>query len=194
MSSHPSKPFDDHLVVRVDAGTDVNCMNEVTYKVHFPEVKLSVCPQEIQNFRNLIADISIQGQFQAYLQFKGKKYENTLIVTNANDCPNLLSHDATFRMSALKPCYPKSMLVDGEEMSTFSGPSNMFQILNELQNQQKVNNQSENPVQYVSFRTTTPLKVHQDQQRLQRAPKKIFHQPPSWCFLSKLLNRVDPQH
>ena len=73
VSSHPSKSFDDHLVVRVDTGADVNCMNEVTYKALVPEVKHSVCPHEIQNFRNSIADISIPGQFHAHLQFKGKK-------------------------------------------------------------------------------------------------------------------------
>ena len=94
---HPSRPYDDHLVIRVDTGADVNCINEISYQALFLEVKLSVCPHEIQNFGNSIADISILGQFCAYLQFKGKKYENTFIVTNANDCPNLLSHEATFR-------------------------------------------------------------------------------------------------
>ena len=120
-------------------------------------MKLSVCLHEIQNFENLITDILILEQFPDYLQFKGKKYKNTFIVINANDCPNLLSHDATFRMGVLKPCYPRSMLVDGEniphfnkmssgKMSTYSGPSNVFQILNELQNQQLANNWSKNPV------------------------------------------------
>ena len=52
VASHPSRLYDDHLVVRVDTGADVNCMNEITYKELFPEVKLSVCPDEIQNFRN----------------------------------------------------------------------------------------------------------------------------------------------
>ena len=89
----------------------MNCMNENTFKAHFPEVKLSWCPHEIQNFGNLIADIMILGQFHAYLLFRGRKYEHTFIVTNANDFPILLSHDATFRMGVLKPCYPKSMLV-----------------------------------------------------------------------------------
>ena len=169
VSSHPSRSFDDHLVVRVDTGADVNCMNETTCKVLFPEVKLSVCPHEKQNFRNSVGDISIPGQFHTYLQFKRKKYENNFIITNANDCPNLLSHDANFRMGILKPCYPRSMLLDGEnvphfkkmsssKMSALSGPSNVFQILNELQNKQKATNWSENPVQPISFRTTTPSK------------------------------------
>ena len=64
----PRGPYKDHLVVRVDTGADVNCMNEKTFRKLFPKVKLSVCPYEIQNFGNLIADISILGQFRTYLQ------------------------------------------------------------------------------------------------------------------------------
>ena len=82
-------------------------MNEKTFNELYPEVELSVCPHEIQNFRNSIADISIPGQFCTYLEFRGEKYLNTFIVTNANDCPNLLSYDATFRMGVLFPNYPE---------------------------------------------------------------------------------------
>ena len=70
--------------VRVDTGADVNCMDEKTFNELFPEIQLSVCPHEIQNFRNSVADISIQGQFCTYLKFRGEKYLNTFIVTNAN--------------------------------------------------------------------------------------------------------------
>ena len=77
----PRGPYKDHLVVRVDTGADVNCMNEKTFRRLFPKVKLSVCPYEIQNFGNFIADISILGQFHTYLQFRGEKYLNTFIVT-----------------------------------------------------------------------------------------------------------------
>ena len=59
----PRGPYKHHLVVRVDTGADVNCMNEKTFKKLFPKVKLSVCPHEIQNFGNSVADISILGQF-----------------------------------------------------------------------------------------------------------------------------------
>ena len=94
----PRGPYKHHLVVRVDTGADVNCMNEKTFRRIFPKVKLSVCPHKIQNFGNSVADIFILGQFCTYLQFRRDKYLNTFIVTNANDCPNLLSHGATFRM------------------------------------------------------------------------------------------------
>ena len=121
-------PYKDHLVVRVDTGADVNCMNEKTFRRLFPKVKLSVCPYEIQNFGNSTADISILGRFRTYLQFRGEKYLNTFIVTNANDCPNLLSHGATFRMGVLLPNYLEENVVKGE---TGMLP-NVFQILQDL--------------------------------------------------------------
>ena len=103
-------------------------MNEKTFRRLFPKVKLSVCPYEIQNFGNSTADISILGQFRTYLQFRGEKYLNTFIVTNANDCPNLLSHGATFRMGVLLPNYPEENVVKGETGTL----SNVFQILQDL--------------------------------------------------------------
>ena len=139
----PRGPYKHHLVVRVDTGADVNCMNEKTFKKLFPKVKLSVCPHEIHNFGNSIADISILGQFCTYLQFRGEKYLNTFLVTNANDCPNLLSHGATFRMGVLLPNYTEENVVKstcGENVPNFkyststhtSTSSNVFQILQDL--------------------------------------------------------------
>ena len=130
-------PYKHHLVVRVDTGADVNCMNEKTFRRLFPKVKLDVCPYEIQNFGNSTADISILGQFQTYVQFRGKKYLNTFIVTNANDCPNLLSHGATFRMGVLLPNYLEENVVKGDKEPNFkigapTSTSNVFQILQDL--------------------------------------------------------------
>ena len=126
-----------HLVVRVDTGADVNCMNEKTFRRLFPKVKLDVCPYEIQNFGNSTADISILSQFQTYLQFRGKKYLDTFIVTNANDCPNLLSHGATFRMGVLIPNYLEENVVKGDKVPNFkigtpTSASNVFQFLQDL--------------------------------------------------------------
>ena len=144
----PRGPYKHHLVVRVDTGADVNCMNEKTFKKPFPKVKLSVCPHEIQNFGNSVADISILGQFRTYLQFRGEKYLNTFIVTNANECPNLLSHGATFRMGVLLPNYLEENVVKGENVPNFkfntstgttTGTSNVFQILQDLQLKQYQN-------------------------------------------------------
>ena len=137
--------YKNHLIVRVDTRADVNCMNETTFRRLFPKVQLDVCPYEIQNFGNSTADISILGQFQTYLQFKGKKYLNTFIVTNANDCPNLLSHGATFRMGVLKPNYPRENVVKGDEVPNFkigksTCTSNVFQILQDLRLKQHLGN------------------------------------------------------
>ena len=100
-------------------------------------MKLSVCPHEIQNFGNSVADISKLGQFHTYLQFRGEKYLNTFIVTNTNDCPNLLSHGATFKMGVLLPNYPEENVVKGENVPNFKintvTSSNVFQILQDLQ-------------------------------------------------------------
>ena len=91
-------------------------MNEKTFNELFPEVELAACPHEIQNFRNSIADISILGQFHTYLEFRGEKCLNTFIVTNVNDCPNLLSYGANFRMGVLLPNYPEENIVKGENV------------------------------------------------------------------------------
>ena len=144
---HPKFPIDvdprglykHHLVVRVDTGADVNCMNEKNFKKLFPKVKLSVCPHKIQNFGNSIGDISILGQFCTYLRFRGEKYLNTFIVTNTKDCPNLLSYGATFRMGVLLPNYPEENVVRGENVPNFkinisegTSASNVFQILQDI--------------------------------------------------------------
>ena len=67
IATHPKGPYKHHLVVRVDTGADVYCMNEKTFNELFPEVELSVYPHKIQNFGNSVADISILGQFHTYL-------------------------------------------------------------------------------------------------------------------------------
>ena len=45
IASHPSGPYNHHIIVIVDTGADVNCMKNDTFKELFPEVKLSVCPR-----------------------------------------------------------------------------------------------------------------------------------------------------
>ena len=166
IATHPKGPYRHHLVVRVDTGGDVNCMNEKTFNELFPEVELSVCPHEIQNFRNSIADISILGQFHTYLEFRGEKYLNTFIVTNVNDCPNLLSYGATFRMGVLLPNYPEENIVKGENVPNFkvnTGTSNVFQILQDLRLKQYQQQYHSNTVPSTSkmFHTTNTAQITQ---------------------------------
>ena len=150
---NPRGPYKDHLVVRVDTGADVNCMNEKTFRRLFPKVKLSVCTHEIQNFGNSTADISILGQFHAYLQFRGEKYLTNFIVTNADNCPNLLSHGATFRMGVLLPNYPEENVVKGETGTL----SNVFQILQDLCLKQCQETNSDSSRSRVSQTSTTDM-------------------------------------
>ena len=164
---NPRGPYKDHLVVRVDTGADVNCMNEKTFRRLFPKVKLSVCPYEIQNFGNSIVDISILGQFCTYLQFRGEKYLNTFIVTNANDCSNLLSHGATFRMGVLLPNYPEENVVKGKNVPNFKfgasagtstgTSSNVFQILQDLWLKQYQETSSDSSKSSTSQTSTTDM-------------------------------------
>ena len=165
IATHPKGPYKHHSVVRVDTGADVNCMNEKTFNKLFPEVELSVCPQEIQNFRNSVTDISKLGQFRTYLEFRGKKYLNTFIVTNANDCPNLLSYGATFRMGVLLPNHPEENIVKGENVPNFTstGTSNVFQILQDLRLKQYQNQCHLNTMLSTSktFQTTNKTQIKQ---------------------------------
>ena len=124
-------------------------MNEKTFRRLFPKVELSVCPHNIQNFGNSTADIYILGQFRTYLQFRGRKYLNTLIVTNANDCPNILSHGTTFRMGVLVPNYPEENVVKQGDKET--GTLNVFQILQDLRMKQYQGNSE--PKAYQPSRT-----------------------------------------
>ena len=104
------------------------------------------------------------------------------IVTNANDCPNLLSYGATFRMGVLILNYPKDIMVKGENVPQFSkrsgdkmrngtmngtsnGTSNVFQILGDIWKQPlAVQSQYDSstiptiPELASSFRTITPSK------------------------------------
>ena len=139
ITTHPKGPYKHHLVVRVDTGADVNCMNEKTFNELFPEVERSVCLHKIQNFGNSVADIFNTGTVPYYLQFRGEKYLNIFIVTNANGCPNLLSYGATFRVGVLFPNYPEQNIVRGENVPNFKvntsegTSSNVFQILQDVQ-------------------------------------------------------------
>ena len=199
IAKHPKEPYKHHIVVRVDTGADVNCMNEKTFNELFPEVQLSVYPHEIQNFRNSIADISILGQFCTYLEFRGEKYLNTFIVTNANDCPNLLSYGATFRMGVLLPNYPEENIVKGENVPNFKmntgtsdGTSNIFQILQDLQQKQYQYNSNTVPnmvhtmnIAHMAqmetpFRTTIPSTPATTAMTIKQVDPVHVHKNTSW--------------
>ena len=97
---------------------------------------------------------------------------NTFIVTNANDCLNVLSHGATFRMGVLLPNYLEENVVKscGENVPNFKcntstgtstgTSSNVFQILQDLQLKQYQENhsaslQNESRTSHTSTHSTT---------------------------------------
>ena len=170
---NPRGTYKHHLEVSIDTGADVNCMNEKTFKKLFPEVDLSVCPHSIQNFGNSTADVYILGQFRVYLKFRGRKYLNTFIVTNANDCPNILSHGAIFRMGILVPNYPEENMVTVRDMET--GTSNVFQVLQDLRMQQYQGNSEprmHRPGTTVTTTTTRQLKASKTPKSHETASQK----------------------
>ena len=170
---NPRGTYKHHLEVSIDTGADVNCMNEKTFKKLFPEVDLSVCPHSIQNFGNSTADIYILGQFCVYLKFRGQKYLNTFIVTNANDCPNILSHGAIFRMGILVPNYPEENMVKVRDMET--GTSNVFQVLQDLRMQQYQGNsepRTHRPSTTSPTTTTRQLKASKTPKSCETASQK----------------------
>ena len=170
---NPRGTYKHHLEVSIDTGADVNCMNEKTFKKLFPEVDLSVCPHSIQNFGNSTADVYILGQFRVYLKFRGRKYLNTFIVTNANDCPNILSHGAIFRMGILVPNYPEENMVNVRDMET--GTSNVFQVLQDLRMQQyqgKSEPRTHRPGTTATTTTTRQLKASKTPKSYETASQK----------------------
>ena len=170
---NPRGTYKHHLEVSIDTGADVNCMNEKTFKKLFPEVDLSVCPHSIQNFGNSTADVYILGQFHVYLKFRGRKYLNTFIVTNANDCPNILSHGAIFRMGILVPNYPEENMVNVRDMET--GTSNVFQVLQDLRMQQYQGNsepRTHRPGTTFTTTTTRQLKASKTPKSYETASQK----------------------
>ena len=170
---NPRGTYKHHLEVSIDTGADVNCMNEKTFKKLFPEVDLSVCPHSIQNFGNSTADVYILGQFRVYLKFRGQKYLNTFIVTNANDCPNILSHGAIFRMGILVPNYPEENMVNVRDMET--GTSNVFQFLQDLRMQQYQGNsepRTHRPGTTATTTTTRQLKASETPKSYETASQK----------------------
>ena len=171
----PRGSYKHHLEVSIDTGADVNCMNEKTFKKLFPEVELSVCPHSIQNFGNSTADVYILGQFRTYLQFRGKKYLNIFIVTNANDCPNILSHGAIFRMGILVPNYLEENMVKLEDMET--GTPNVFQALQDLRMKQYQGNsepKAQRPSTTFMTSTTKPKTPKSHETASQKAGMAIY--------------------
>ena len=68
------------------------------------------------------------------LVVQGTKVSKHFHCHQANDCPNILSHGAIFRIGILVPNYPEENMVEPGDKET--GKSNVFQILRDLRHKQ----------------------------------------------------------
>ena len=65
------KTLDNQVIMRVDTGADVSYMGYHSFRTLFPKVQLKACPQMMQNYANSPANDQLQGEFQAFLEFRG---------------------------------------------------------------------------------------------------------------------------
>ena len=142
-------------------------------------------------------------QFCTYLQFRGEKYLNTFIVTNANECPNLLFHGATFRMGVLLPNDPEENIVKGENVPNFTSTgtsegtsSNVFQILQDLWLKQYQNQCHSNTMPSTSkmFQTTNKTQMEQMEQMAQPVASFRTTTPSTAMTGATTTKQVNPVH
>ena len=138
----PRGPYKHHLVVRVDTGADVNCMNEKTFKKLFPKMKLSV-PMRYR---------TLETQSQTFLYWdsftltcsSGEKSTCTLLLSPMPMTAPIYSamEQPSEWVYYYQTNYPEENVVKGENVpnfkfnrstSTSTGTSsNVFQILQDL--------------------------------------------------------------
>ena len=90
-------------MLKVDMGSNINCICLGTFKRLFPHQQLTKSTLLLENYGN--SPVSIIGKFKAFIQWKGKVFHQEFHVTNANSSPNLLSRDASFQMEVLQTCF-----------------------------------------------------------------------------------------
>ena len=95
--------IDQKVILKVDTGSDVNAINQRTFKQLFPDVELGPSKVILQNFDNTY--IQPLGSFKCFLRWKSKKYRIDMEVMGSDSTPNVLSRETTFIMKILKPCF-----------------------------------------------------------------------------------------
>ena len=92
------------VLLKADAGADVNLMNRKTFNQLFGEAKvLQPTPIRMENYGNTA--VKVLGMFHAFLRWKDKVYKQLFYMTDCDRSPNLLSRDACYTLGVLKPCY-----------------------------------------------------------------------------------------
>ena len=88
------KDLNGKNMLKVDMGSDINCISLGTFQRLFPHQPLTKSTLLLENYGN--SPVSIIGKFKAFIHWKGKIFCQEFHVTNANSSPNLLSRDASF--------------------------------------------------------------------------------------------------
>ena len=102
------KNLNQKIMLKVDTGSNINCISLGTFHRLFPHQQLSKSMLLLENYGN--SPVSIIGKFKAFIQWKGKVFHQDFHVTNANSSPNLLSRDVSFQMGSITDlfhCYWK---------------------------------------------------------------------------------------
>ena len=97
------KDLNQKIMLKVDTGSDINCISLGTFQRLFPHQQLTKSTLLLENYGN--SPVSIIGKFKAFIQWKGKVFHQEFHVMNANSSPNLLSRDASFEMEVLQTCF-----------------------------------------------------------------------------------------
>ena len=81
------------VLVKADAGADVNLMNRQTFDQLFGKAKdmLQPTPIRMENYGNTA--VKVLGMFHVFLRWKDKVYKQLFYVTDCDRSPNLLSRD-----------------------------------------------------------------------------------------------------
>ena len=108
------KDLDQKILLKVDTGSNINCISLGTFQRLFPNQQLDRAMLKLENYSNSL--VSIIGRFKAFIQWKGKIFHQGFHVINANYSLNLLSRDASFRMEVLQTCFT----VTGKELPHLS--------------------------------------------------------------------------
>ena len=97
-------------MLKVDTGSDINCISLGTFQRLFPNKQLNRSTLLLEDYGN--SPVSIIGGFAVFIRWKGKVFHQEFHVTNAGSSPNLLSRYACFRLEVLQTCFA----VTGKEL------------------------------------------------------------------------------
>ena len=97
------KYLNQKIMLKVDMGSDMNCISLGTFQRLFPHQQITKSMLLLENYGN--SPVLIIGKFKAFNQWKGKIFCQEFHVTKANSSPNLLSRGASFQMEVLQTCF-----------------------------------------------------------------------------------------